>query len=138
MRIRCRTYFDITATGVRSHFKPSRIPFRDDSGAQITDMGVWNRSRNKQRNWETINQIIALRCLPEYIATPEFDSESGAWQFEFDVPNIEAVSSVEKPLDFMLQDCANVPMIVGLDERHAITPLLDPDVNVWFELIAAK
>ena len=56
MQIRCRTLFDITETGVTGHFKPHRIPFRDNAGQQISDQVTWDRARNQQRNLETISQ----------------------------------------------------------------------------------
>ena len=42
MKIRCTTSFDITATGVTGHCKPSRLPFQDRSGQMITNEQEWN------------------------------------------------------------------------------------------------
>ena len=66
MKIRCRTLFDITATGITGHHKPSRIPFTDNSGQLILDERSWNRGRNQQRNWETLTQLISLRTQADY------------------------------------------------------------------------
>ena len=52
MRFACRTYFDITATGVTGHYKSSRVPFLDQVGKNITNELDWNKARNQQRNWE--------------------------------------------------------------------------------------
>ena len=61
MKYAVQTFFDITATGITGHFKPAKIPFRDAAGNTITDLESWTRSRNQQRNWETITQILGLR-----------------------------------------------------------------------------
>ena len=61
MRYMCQTLFDITATGVTGHFKTTRVPYVDQAGQEIVDQATWNRSRNQQRNWETLTQILGLR-----------------------------------------------------------------------------
>jgi hypothetical protein len=40
------------------------IPFEDQAGQPIQDLAAWNRSRNQQRNWETLLQILGLRAQP--------------------------------------------------------------------------
>ena len=61
MQILCRTLFDITQTGTTGHFKPSHVPTRDRAGQTIIDQQTWTKSRNQQRNLETITQILQLR-----------------------------------------------------------------------------
>ena len=61
MQIQCRTLFDITETGTTGHFKPSHVPGKDRAGQNITDNQTWTKSRNQQRNLETITQILQLR-----------------------------------------------------------------------------
>lgn len=137
-RIHCRTLFDITATGVRSHYKESRIPFHDDTGRVIEDQQSWTRSRNQQRNWETINQLISLRTLPENISIPIIDAVNHSWQFEFDVVNIESISLNDNLVGGLLRDCVGVPMILGLTEKSEIGNILTtmgPDANVWFTVL---
>ena len=60
-RIRVTTDFDCTNTGVTGHFKPSKLPFRDHADQLIENEDDWIRSRNQQRNLETISQILQLR-----------------------------------------------------------------------------
>ena len=74
MKIRCTTIFDITATGVTGHCKPSRMPFTDASGTAINNEQAWNLARNKQRNWETITQLISLRTQVDNITQPVLDN----------------------------------------------------------------
>ena len=117
IRIKCRTVFDITATGVRSHYKESRIPFHDDAGRIIEDRRSWMHSRNQQRNWETLNQLISLRTLPEDISTPIHNKHTQTWEFEFDVVNIESVTLNNDPVGALILQTQG------------------SDANIWFELI---
>lgn len=136
MRIRCITTFDITATGVRSNFNANRIPFRDAAGNNITDIQQWTRSRNQQRNWETINQLISLRCLPSNITIPKKSTHDGiqTWQFEFDVDDAAMISDSTHELGSLRSDCQGIPMIMGLDETANQTSCLAPDHNIVFDV----
>ena len=141
--VNCTTLFDITATGVRSNYKSSRIPFRDDTGNEIHDTGTWSRSRNQQRNWETVNQVISLRMLPEEITTPVQTNKDGvaAWTFSFAVPSIESIMINDNPVSALLHDCRSVPMILGLDESPGLEPVLDAESdepNIWFWIDSNK
>lgn len=128
-RINCRTLFDVTATGVRSHYRESQIPFEDAAGQHITNLDQWNRARNQQRNLETLHQIISLRTLPENISLP---TNNNAWCFEFDVPNTDALGD---DLSLLLADCAGVPMITGLGESETPGSYLQPNINIWFSVV---
>ena len=139
--IRCRTLFDITETGVRKHTANARLPFQDQAGQDVDTESAWVRSRNQQRNWETLNQIMALRTLPENISSPVCQpSEKGhTWQFEFDIPDMAAVSEGDRALSLLLQDCESVPMITGLGETATLATELrtqEPAANIWFAVVA--
>lgn len=140
MRIRCVTQFDITATGVKSNFNKNRIPFVDDTGTTINDHFQWQRSRNKQRNWETINQIISLRALPTEITTPEKITRDGLnlWQFEFEIDSPESLETDSGPMGVFVVDCKDVPMLTGLEENAGIAPLLELGNNIVFDIVTAK
>ena len=139
-RIKCITFFDITPTGVRSHFKESRIPFFDDTGQHIADLPSWHRARNQQRNWETLNQLLALRTLPTEITAPtvEVIDARKCWQFYFEVDSLSAISEADNFASLMLADCNDVPMIVDLDETQPLVSILQPGANIWFELQHGK
>ena len=81
IKIKVQTAFDITATGVTGHFKSARIPFVDRAGNNIIDDIAWHRSRNQQRNFETLTQIVSLRTQTDNLTFPVF--EQGRWTFEF-------------------------------------------------------
>lgn len=138
MKIRCSTHFDITETGTTGYFKISQVPYSDRSGATITDVTDWNKSRNKQRNFETITQILQLRTQIFNVSAPV---KNNKWEFEFDV-EFEGIYQLDQDVFGILkQDCESVPMIMGLSEEYTLTPTLvtdGPQQNIWFELISVN
>jgi hypothetical protein len=126
IKIKVETLFDITATGVTGHFKSSRHNFKD--------LESWNRSRNQQRNWETITQILNLRTQIMSITKPV--NHSGKWSFEF-----ESESNVwddgTDSVGVLKTDSSGVPMLRELDNTPDIDTFLivtGPRQNIWFEL----
>lgn len=138
MNIRCRTLFDCTYTGITGHFRVAQVPYSDRTGRLITDINDWNRARNQHRNWETLLQIISLRAQPNIVSEPH--CEDGIWKFEFSIetPGVYSVNSDLDNLDGLRNECAGIPMIVGLDEKNNIDPSLivsGAKQNLWFETI---
>jgi hypothetical protein len=133
MKIQCQTLFDVTATGVTGHIKPSRMPYQDHAGTRITDTESWNRSRNQQRNWETVTQLISLRTQVTGLTMPAKIDD--CWQFEFEVENENLFNQDNDPLAVLKTDCAGVPMLVGLNESADVGTVLTVDENIWFALI---
>lgn len=127
MKIRCTTTFDITATGVTGHYKPSRIPFKDQQGTHITNEVQWNVARNQQRNWETITQLISLRTQINTIGHPI--KMENTWVFDFEVDYDTIFHYNNDPLGILKQDCEGVPMLLD-----PVQPTLN-NSNIWFELI---
>lgn len=135
MKIHCRTLFDITATGITGHYKSSRVPFQDAGGNRITDESSWNRSRNQQRNWETLTQLLQLRSQIFDLTTPT--AVEDAWQFKFSVEIDQLYLLDGDDFGVLRQDCAGVPMITGLGEQHFLATVLIPSgaqQNIWFEM----
>lgn len=138
MKILCRTYFDCSPTGVTGHYRISHIPFDDQDGQPITDQSSWNYSRNQQRNWETINQLISLRTQPVDVRPAVCNK--GVWQFVFEVdqPLVYSISGAEGDFDALVNECNGVPMITGLRETRTDEGVLitkGPNQNIWFEPI---
>lgn len=135
MKIRCTTKFDITATGVTGHYKPSRVPFQDQHGRIIEDLQGWNHSRNQQRNWETITQLLGLRTQIDM----DMPARQGStWQFDFTVESEEIFVDGDDELALLKRDCEGVPMITGLGETQELHPWLDvlsSDPNICFAII---
>lgn len=133
-RIRCRTLFDITPTGVKHNFNPGRVPFLDATGQIIADRQMWARARNQQRNWETLLQVLSLRTQPQSIVQPVLlFGQDPWWTFEFGVESVGALAQEDRPFGQLEQDCSMVPMLVGLTEAVQVTPMLIPGINIVFE-----
>lgn len=138
MMIRCQTLFDCTCTGVTGHFRSAQVPYPDRTGRLIRNVSDWNRARNQHRNWETLLQMISLRAQPNIVSEPQ--CIEGRWQFEFSIetPGVYSVNSELDNLDGLRNECAGIPMVVGLDEQQGIEPTLSvsgPKQNLWFETI---
>jgi len=133
MNIRCRTLFDCTPTGTTGTFRPSQIPYQDAGGTEVTNQATWNRSRNQQRNWETLLQIMQLRSQIAVIEPAERGPQG--WYFVFAVDNVMVYG---EDLAELLHDAEGVPMITGLDESSVSERVLrtaSPDQNIWFDAI---
>ena len=135
MKIRVRTLFDCSNTGVTGHFQYGKLPFADRTGSTISNERDWHRARNQQRNWETILQIISLRAQPINVTNTVKVDET--WQFEFEVEAAGVYSVNEDPhnIDSLYADCKGVPMMTGLNESADAGQNLDPEKNIWFEWI---
>lgn len=142
IQIECQTRFDITATGVRNYHKIQQSAVRDEQDQAISDLKAWTHARNQQRNWDTVNQIISLRSLPENITPPHrvTDSTGNHWRFSFDIPDAAAVATAQDPVGLLVSDCCDVPMITGLDEDSGIGTVLDPKTggNISFRVDHGK
>lgn len=135
MRFLVQTLFDITATGVTGHYKPSRVPFRDHAGNVITNETDWNRARNQQRNWETITQILGLRTQLFRIQTPMLDQLNRSWMFEFETESNNIYGDDVDPTAVLRTDADGVPMLLGLNNRSDMSATLvtaGPQQNIWF------
>lgn len=138
MKIQGQTFFDCSFTGITGHFRSSQIPFQDRAGQTIACEQDWLRSRNQQRNWETILQMISLRAQPTVIKHPE--PLDGKWQFEFEVDSqgVYSADGTIDNIDTLLIECAGIPMIANLGETRDLDPVLivsGDKQNIWFEKI---
>ncbi len=132
IKIEVRTYFDITATGVTGHYTSTRGPFCDRAGLTINNVDSWNRSRNQQRNWETLTQLIGLRTQTSDVVEPVQDQQ--VWYFEF-TTETEVFSDGTDPVGVLKADSDGVPMLTLLDNRADIDSILITSgarQNIWF------
>ena len=139
MKFICQTLFDITATGVTGHCKSSRMPFQDRSGRTIHDMESWNRSRNQQRNWETITQILSLRTQLFALTDPIQDQTGTRWMFEFETESDGVYGPESDPVAVLRADAEGVPMLRELNNDPDIDTVLitvGPRQNIWFAPIS--
>jgi len=136
MKILCRTLFDCTATGVTGHMRSSDLPFVDAAGQTVDNQLAWNRSRNQQRNYETLIQLISLRTQP--INVTATDQNQQYWQFSFETENESVYGSGPDAFENLLQDCAGVPTITNLGEQQSLNAVIETQglrQNIWFETI---
>jgi hypothetical protein len=114
------------------------MPFRDKTGRTIVTQAEWQQARNQQANWETVNQVISLRTLPERISAPMADSAAATWSFEFDVVDPGSIAHNNDPVGYLIADCNGVPMITGLGESSDNAAFLssqDTAANIWFDVV---
>jgi hypothetical protein len=126
--IECKTFFDITATGITGHYNSARQPHLSPE--------QWTRSRNQQRNWETLQQIISLRTQISNLCLPR--RQGLHWIFEFSSENVGVFGNPENPTYMLYQDAHGVPMLKGLDNDPKIESTLithGNTQNIWFEVI---
>ncbi len=138
MKILCRTLFDCSRTGTTGHFRLAQIPYTDAAGYVINSVLDWNFSRNQQRNFETIMQIISLRAQPNIVVNPVHTD--GQWCFEFEVETAGVYSKDGSAHDTsaLLAECQGAPMICGLTESLTTVNFLETtgaEQNIWFETI---
>lgn len=122
------TDFDCRPTGVTGHFRTNVLPFVDRADQSITNFDSWNSSRNQQRNWETILQLIGLYTQPQSIS--DIRMQNGRWEFEFETEFDDVFRLNEDPVGLLKQACRGVPIINYVQQQ--LTALLQPDVNIWF------
>jgi hypothetical protein len=138
MKIACKTLFDCSVTGVTGHFKLSQIPFTDRAGQLVDNSADWHRSRNQQRNWETLLQVIGLRTQPEITQYPI--QQDAVWCFEFttDAAGVYGLDNNPDPLAGLAQGCAGVPMVTNINEQtteSAVLCVQGQGQNIWFNTI---
>lgn len=133
MKILIKTQFDCTATGTTGHYRSNKVPYQDHADQTIDGQDAWNKSRNQQRNYETLIQLLSLRTQLIFVGQPQH--QDGIWSFEIESDRDDVFSD-----DFasLILDCEAVPMIVGLDETAKIAPMLvlrGDSTNLWFSKV---
>ena len=135
MKIVCHTLFDCSYTGVTGHFRVAQLPFMDKAGQRIDTEQAWHHSRNQQRNWETLIQVISLRTQPLDMTRPIKRDEM--WEFEFtaDNPGVFSVIGDSDPVAGLRLDLDGVP-VLG-DEVGTVTTIIThgPDQNIWLDAV---
>lgn len=134
-KIKVTTRFDITATGITGHFKLNKIPFLDQAGNKITDQISWDRSRNQQRNYETLLQLLSLRTQIFEVTLPVEDTAQ--WSFEFNIES-DGVFGEDDNFSVLCNDADGIPMLRQLDNDADIDPVLVTSgarQNIWFKQI---
>lgn len=147
-RVRCSTLFDITHT-----VSISRRPSVNFTPAQLAD---WEVKRNAQTNFDTVLQVISIRCQPENPSAPKmktidfskeqlfgfmFEGEDPQpyWTFDFDIEKDNVFDNGIDQLGFLFDDCDGVPMVKTRKEWTKLPDFLDtsPELkNIYFEVLS--
>ena len=108
------------------------------------------RMRNKQRNWETVVQVLGLRSqimgirqlktetvdLSGYQFGDEYTGRHRVWTFEFEVEFENLYLQNHDPYGTLKSDFSHTPIILGLDETAPPPiPLFyteGPSKNIYF------
>jgi len=115
------------------------MPFRDRAGQLIDSEQAWNRSRNQQRNWETLTQILSLRTQLFLISEPMPDTSGTRWMFEFETESEGIYGPPDDPTQVLRADAAGVPMLLGLNNNPDLEAVLVTEgerQNIWFTTIS--
>ena len=97
----------------------------------------WNRSRNQQRNWETVNQIISMRTQISQATEPA--CQESTWYFEFETETPGVYGDDLDPVAILRTDADGVPMLVDLDNDQDLSPFIvvaGPEQNIWFSPVS--
>lgn len=142
MKIRCSTLFDITKTGIG----------RRQSATKDASINEY-KSRNQQINFETLLQIIGMRCQPENITDPiknittvkdnrwgvQYNSScNSVWEFTFTTYHRDVFNDGKNKLGNLLLDSDGVPMLTNLDETQTLISQLNISgdyKNIHYEVI---
>lgn len=135
MKILCKTIFDCRRTDVTGRLKLDQMPFVDHAGQTVRNQADWLRSRNQQRNYETLLQVFGLRTQPMNISLPE--QQQQFWQFTFESENEQVFAQDGDPLGCLKQDVETVPMVADITSSSSASVLYPsgPNQNIWFELV---
>lgn len=149
--ITCYTLVDITNTGITGTFRAGIMPMKTLQGKQFTTEAAWQANRNKQRNWETLNQVLGLRTQPVKISPPvmlnkqllanyKFGSAitgtHRVWKFIFASEYIDVYDNMPGDYALLCEDASDVPIILKLSETYKIMPQFvtkGEHTNLYFE-----
>jgi hypothetical protein len=145
-RLCCYTLFDITQTGVMNRSRPNQ-----------DDIEGWLQKRNTQCNFDTILQVVSMRSQPEvvrfptriemtdhefnlfgFLYTPNEDTISYCWKFEFEVQHTSVFDKGTESLGSLYNDCNGVPMILCPNHADNLPAYMDTTEelkNIYFEVM---
>jgi hypothetical protein len=121
--IRCYTLFNITQTGVLNR-RPTTL-----------SDPAYDLAKKMQCNFDTIIQVLSLRCQPEDISSTKTKTDSrGTWYyFDFTAPE-SVFSDNYTTFGALLDDCQNVPMLVTDIFNEKALNSLGKKPNIKFEV----
>jgi hypothetical protein len=139
---------DITTTGTIGQYR--NIVKKNLLGETLDKEPVWKISRNKQRNFETVVQIIGLRAQPIYLENSVlltddlsnynfgsiYTGTKNIWSLVFGVDKPDVYNSCGIQLYSLVEDFNDVPIICGLNEsfsfKKSTFTSINDEKNVYF------
>ena len=138
MKIEVTTAFDCTPTHVMGNFSKDRLPMATRQGNKVTNQLEWIYARNQQRNWETMLQLMQLRSHIVTYTEPQHHPDTNLWKFVFEIERPEVYDNGTHPLGCLLDDCANVPIVIKLTESAGCANTIyvtGAEQNVWLRIL---
>lgn len=144
--VRGYSLIDITNTGVLAAYKSDASAFMDNANQIVKDQQSWNKSRNQQRNWETLMQSIGMITQPTVIKQPNllknqhtlnyrfgdcYAGEHNIWEFIIGAEHAGIFN-----IDVLKNTCNQIPIVINLKETiQPANSMFDTiqDVNLYFE-----
>lgn len=142
--IRGYSLIDITNTGVLAAYKKDAKAFMDNAQQVVKDKQSWDRSRNQQRNWETLTQLISMITQPTILQQPipkrkqdllnynfSYTGEHTVWEFIIGAEHASVFDS-----KVLIEICNKIPIVTNLKETfEPNNPIFDTeqDINLYFE-----
>ena len=83
-------------------------------------------------------QMISLRAQPTVVSYPKNTFNIWEFVFEVEVMGVYSATGNTDNYDTLLNECNEIPMIVGLNEIQPLASQLiasGPDQNIWFETV---
>jgi hypothetical protein len=148
------TLFDLTKSRVLREYFPIVLGFKDAADQSVDTEEEWKRSRNQQRNWETIIQLLSLRAQPnvripiklenqllsQFNFDPMYGKRASVWHVIFSVESANLFTIGTDPTALLRADFDRIPLIAGLTESVTLSPSLiitnPPGCNTVFASIA--
>jgi|LakMenEpi03Aug12_release.lakeMendotaPanAssembly.Ray.scaffolds.fasta_scaffold100102_3 hypothetical protein len=138
MKIEFKTTVDISATGT-THRRWQDIEYTDHTGQFINSAELWGRSRNQQRNWETVVQVLGLRAQPVNLSLPvKQEGDPNLWTTVFEIETPDVFKQGDDSLSLLVQDFESVPVVSGLTENVDVGTEFRTNginTNVWFKIL---
>lgn len=145
---------DITNTGVLAQYKRDLPRFIDNANQIVDNEATWNRSRNQQRNWETLTQLMGMITQPTILQVPKRYDEQDlsslgfggditgshtVWTFTIGAEQT-GVFNTDRIGGRLLELCQDIPVIAGLKETANLNPstfITDgPFTNLYFDNVS--
>lgn len=141
---------DITNTGVLAQYNSTLPTFMDNAKQVVKDKEGWDRSRNQQRNWETLTQLMSMITQPTILQSPIAERDVDLQDYNFGYTGnhtvwtfmvgaeMSGIFDAGVPSGRLIDMCNKIPIITGLketitSEKSMLDTVITP--NLYFEKV---